>query len=67
MILSAHYDLMDQLGVLQHHDAVTGTSKQEVADDYANRLYEGMKHINREYGKLIAEKVRMMTNGGYSN
>ena len=25
-----------------------------------------MKHINREYGKLIAEKVTMLTNGGDS-
>jgi len=26
-----------------------------------------MKHINKEYGKLIAEKVMMLTNGGLSN
>ena len=29
------------MGVLQHHDAVSGTSKQHVANDYAKRLYIG--------------------------
>lgn len=31
------------MGVLQHHDAVSGTEKQLVADDYARILYNGMK------------------------
>ena len=29
------------VGVAQHHDAVSGTSKQHVADDYAKRLAIG--------------------------
>jgi len=29
------------MGVAQHHDAVSGTSKQHVANDYAKRLYIG--------------------------
>ena len=30
------------MGVVQHHDAVSGTEKQEVAFDYAQRLSDGI-------------------------
>ena len=40
------------MGVLQHHDAVSGTEKQLVADDYARILYNGM-----EQGTNIAYKA----------
>ena len=30
------------MGVVQHHDAVSGTEKQEVAFDYAQRLSIGI-------------------------
>ena len=30
------------MGVLQHHDAVSGTEKQHVADDYAQRVSQGI-------------------------
>ncbi len=32
----------EALGVAQHHDAVSGTEKQEVAFDYAQRLADGI-------------------------
>lgn len=34
----------EAMGIMQHHDAVTGTEKQLVANDYARILYESMKH-----------------------
>jgi hypothetical protein len=30
------------MGLAQHHDAISGTSKQHVADDYALRLSDGI-------------------------
>jgi hypothetical protein len=37
-ILAAQHSLLDKVGILQHHDAITGTDKQAVADDYAFKL-----------------------------
>ena len=34
--------LKEVMGVLQHHDAVSGTAKQHVTFDYAQRLSEGI-------------------------
>jgi hypothetical protein len=33
---------LDAMGVYQHHDAVSGTAKQAVANDYSRRLHEIM-------------------------
>ena len=35
--------LSEALGIAQHHDAVTGTGKQHVADDWARRIAIGMR------------------------
>jgi len=42
--------MREAMGVMQHHDAVTGTERQEVAYDYARILYEGF-----EESDIIAE------------
>ncbi|CAG2119346.1 unnamed protein product, partial [Medioppia subpectinata] len=34
--------LREWMGVMQHHDAVTGTEKQHVANDYALKLYKSV-------------------------
>ena len=34
------------MATMQHHDAVTGTEKQHVAEDYAMRMTEGTLHID---------------------
>ena len=42
---SALHTLEDASGVAQHHDGVSGTSKQHVADDYAARLHDGIHQV----------------------
>lgn len=37
--------LADALAIAQHHDAVTGTEKQHVANDYAKRLSIGYSQV----------------------
>lgn len=34
--------LGEPMGVVQHHDAVSGTERQHVANDYAQRLSDGI-------------------------
>ncbi|XP_014487574.1 PREDICTED: lysosomal alpha-mannosidase isoform X1 [Dinoponera quadriceps] len=43
----------EAMGVMQHHDAVTGTEKQFVADDYARILYDNMHHA----GDIMSEAI----------
>ncbi|KAJ8312836.1 hypothetical protein KUTeg_010209 [Tegillarca granosa] len=48
------------MGVLQHHDAVSGTEKQHVAYDYALRLSDGIAAcesvINEAFNKLLPKR-----------
>ena len=44
--------LDEAMGVVQHHDAVSGTEKQEVAFDYAMRLSEGID------AAIVSDRVR---------
>nr|XP_058950817.1 lysosomal alpha-mannosidase-like isoform X1 [Pocillopora verrucosa] len=41
------------MGVAQHHDAVSGTSKQHVADDYAKRLAIGAVECQELVGDVL--------------
>ncbi|XP_074275155.1 putative alpha-mannosidase At5g13980 [Silene latifolia] len=49
--------LADALAIAQHHDAVTGTEKQHVANDYAKRLSIGYK----EAEALVASSIGCLT------
>lgn len=37
-ILKSSYEMMNALGIYQHHDAITGTATQVVAYDYVSIL-----------------------------
>ena len=55
------YDLEDAIGVSQHHDAVSGTAKQHVANDYAKRLQAGINKASlyaiKKMKKLLLEEA----------
>ncbi|WRX19689.1 Glycoside hydrolase family 38 [Theobroma cacao] len=55
--------LADALAIAQHHDAVTGTEKQHVADDYAKRL--SMGYIESE--KVVASSLACLADSKSSN
>ena len=52
--------MREAMGVLQHHDAVSGTAKQAVTFDYAERLHAGFlacenvitKAAEKEFGSI---------------
>jgi Glycosyl hydrolases family 38 C-terminal domain/Alpha mannosidase middle domain/Glycosyl hydrolases family 38 C-terminal beta sandwich domain len=48
------YSLEDALGVVQHHDAISGTAKQHVANDYAKRVSGGVAMA----ASFVAHKIR---------
>lgn len=50
--------LGDALAIAQHHDAVTGTEKQHVANDYAKRLYMGYKEAEELAASSLACLVK---------
>ncbi len=41
-------------GILQHHDGVSGTSKQKVAYDYVNTAIRAIKKASDLYSKIKA-------------
>lgn len=45
--------LKQAVGILQHHDAITGTAKQAVAKDYARLLDKGVKKAEPVLSTII--------------
>ena len=49
--------MMNALGINQHHDAITGTADQFVADDYMSILYKAMIFNFKDYSNIIQQNV----------
>ena len=45
--------LREVMGVMQHHDAITGTEKQHVANDYARALAKALEDASGAVGTAI--------------
>uniref|UniRef100_A0A0G4IBA5 Alpha-mannosidase n=1 Tax=Chromera velia CCMP2878 TaxID=1169474 RepID=A0A0G4IBA5_9ALVE len=54
---SALFSLREALGIAQHHDAVSGTEKQAVNDDYTYRLAEAAQEAHRAAGFFFADRI----------
>ncbi|PSS21407.1 Alpha-mannosidase, light subunit like [Actinidia chinensis var. chinensis] len=54
------YSLGDALGIVQHHDAVSGTARQHTTDDYAKRLAIGAF----EAEAVVSSALSCLTNSG---
>lgn len=45
--------LREAMGVMQHHDAITGTEKQHVAEDYAKLLHDAVSGCAESSGDAL--------------
>nr|XP_023887935.1 probable alpha-mannosidase At5g13980 isoform X3 [Quercus suber] len=58
--------LAEALAVVQHHDAVSGTEKQHVADDYAKRISIGYKEAEDVVAASLAVVANLTSKTGWS-
>jgi alpha-mannosidase len=53
--MDANFNMLDALGVSMHHDAITGTDKQYVANDYTTRLQKSVDISRKVYKKELSD------------
>lgn len=60
-VAQANWDMLDVIGIMQHHDAVAGTAKQAVVDDYNRIIAKGMAENNLQYNQAVYDRIRLTT------
>ena len=63
--MESSFTMHDAIGINQHHDAITGTADQYVANDYASILFKAIKFNKDDYTNIIQNKIENLS--GYSS
>ncbi|KAJ8915810.1 hypothetical protein NQ315_004622 [Exocentrus adspersus] len=50
--------LREVMGIMQHHDAITGTEKQHVFEDYTRMLTKAIKETEKPLGNIIGNLLK---------
>ena len=57
-MFEAKETMLDVVGVIQHHDGITGTGKQHTADDYTKRIFKALEAVNPVYADAISDLAK---------
>ena len=60
-LLAQKDQFLDIIGIMQHHDAVTGTAQQHVSNDYKLRMANSIASNKPVYSKLVQDQLFEMT------
>ena len=55
--LQAKFTMFDALGIFQHHDAITGTGMQRIADYYSKMLGDAVEKNNHVLSKIMEKTL----------
>jgi hypothetical protein len=56
---SSSFNLLERAsGILQHHDGVSGTAKQHVADDYTRKIYIGINATASYLSTIVSRMLQ---------
>ncbi|XP_044269680.1 lysosomal alpha-mannosidase-like [Tribolium madens] len=56
--------LKQALGIIQHHDAITGTAKEAVANDYVRLIAKGIQNAETSLGVIITNQLKKDPSSG---
>ena len=60
-VLNAKREMLEPISIYLHHDAITGTDKQFVADDYTFRTMKGITESDEVYANELERYLYKFT------